>query len=111
MAIGKIPTLPSVPFYTQRTSLDGQLYLLEFKWNELNESWYLSLYTDLGEPLQYNMRLSADFPINYLTTDPRAPQGWIIAYDTTKQGVDPAFDDLGTRSLLLYFDEEEVNGL
>ena len=106
--IVQIPTSQHLAYYTQKTSLDGQTYTLEFRWNAREESWYLNILTDTEETVAMGIKLVVDWSLIRRVTDVKAPPGVLMAVDTTGSGVDPAFDELGTRVVLLYFDEAEL---
>jgi len=108
MAIVQIPTSQSLPFYSQKTLLDGQTYTLQFKWNDREEAWYLDLLTDLEEPISMGIKIVTDWPLNRRITDPAAPPGVISAIDTTGAGTNPGFEDLGNKIILVYIDEDEL---
>jgi hypothetical protein len=110
MAIFQINTDPDLPFYTQRTVLDGITYILSFEWNEREERWYLSLADSAGVTIVSGIKVVANYPLNYLLTDPRAPGGILYALDISGTGQDPGLNDLGRRVTLMYIDRDSVNG-
>lgn len=108
MAILAIPTSQTVPHYTQRTVLDGTQYQLEFLFNERDNAWYLSILSEEGDDIAMGLKLVADWPLLRRTQREDAPPGELIALDTTGDGIDPGFDELGGRVVLFYLDAAEV---
>ncbi len=108
MATVIVPTSQTSEFYSQQTTLDGQLYTLQFKWNRREESWYLDILTDLEDPIQYGIKIVCDWPLGRLQQDPRMPPGLLMAVDTSGLQVSPTIDDLGTRVLLVYVEEADL---
>ena len=106
--IVQIPTSQTLASYVQKTSLDGQTYTLEFRWNAREEFWYMNLLTADEDPIAMGIKLVSDWSLLRRVTDPRKPPGALMAIDTTTSGVDAGFDELGTRVMLLYFDEAEL---
>jgi hypothetical protein len=101
-----IPTAPGVPFYTQRTRLDGREYLLRFSWNEREERWYLAIADEAEVVLVLGIKLVANWPLTrFYKFDPRLPPGELMVSDLTGTGTPPGLDDLGVgkRCELTYF--------
>lgn len=88
-----------------QTTLEGVTYTLEFRWNERCEAWFMSVWdVERVVPYALGVRLVADFWLSKYTVD-RQPSGAFILVDTASpegQGIDPGFDDLGSRHLLHY---------
>lgn len=108
MAIRVINTPQNIPFFTQRTTLDGREYLLTFDWNQREQKWYLSIADQDEVPIVSSIKLVANFPLTHLLVDSRSPPGELFAMDTSGNGLDPLLSDLGTRVLLLYMDAEDL---
>lgn len=106
-----IPTSQNLPFYSQSVILDGQTFITQFKWNDRDSAWYFSLYTEAGEGIVVGSRICVETPLLRRVSSESAPLGEIIAHDTLNTDVDPAFEELGTRVIMLYFDQEEMESL
>ena len=110
----KIPTSNVTPYYSENIILEGQTFTLELKWNIRESSWYMSVFTDENEELANGVKVVANWPLLRRLVDSKTPLGQIVAYDTSNLGLDPDFDELGTRVILLYYTaaevEEFVNG-
>jgi hypothetical protein len=104
----EIPTTPSVPAYTQRTTLDGREYAFEFRWNDRDGAWYMHIADSDGQHIRSGIRIVLNWPLLRRVTDPRTPPGSIVAIDTSKQDLAPGLDDLGARVKLLYLDAAEL---
>lgn len=92
-----IPTSPGVPFYTQRTKLDGRDYNLRFSWNERLERWALDILTANDDPIAVGIKLIARWPLTrFLHWDERMPPGDLVVNDVTSgDGAPPGLFDLG----------------
>lgn len=111
MTVTRIATSQTIPYYSETVDLDGENFLLVFKWNVRDESWYLSMYQEDETPVAVGMRLVVGWnPIRRLIgTD--APLGALYVHDTTGTDEEAGFDELGTRVLVLYYDEDEIESL
>lgn len=108
MAVLVINADPTLPFYTQRTSLDGREYILDIQFNQRENRYYMNLRDETGALIAGGLKLIANFPINRLISDPRAPGGAIYALDTSGRGQDPGEGDLGRRVLLIYIESDDI---
>jgi hypothetical protein len=112
MAITEIPTgtAPTetegaTPFFSERVTLGTRDYVLRFLWNQREAKWYLSIADQSGVAIVSGLKVVADFPINRLVVDDRAPAGTIMAMDLSGEGRDPGLVDLGRRVLLIFVDD------
>lgn len=92
----------TTPFFDLQVVLDEVTYTLEFRWNERLGAWFMSMFDAQGTtPLMVGKRLVVNFIIGKYDTG-RPIGGMFIAYDTSGAGLDPAFEDLGSRVQLIY---------
>ncbi len=103
-----LPLRSDLPFYRVYVELESVLYGFEFHWNHLAEGWFMSIFTADDQPILSGVRLVVDWPLNARGADARLPPGILIAQDTTGARQDPGEDDLGTRTVLLYFTSDEL---
>lgn len=107
MATILIPTSPGVPYFKQKTRLDGRDYLLYFAYNERAERYSLSIHDESDEPLLEGLWLVALWPLlRHYRSDPRLPPGELWVSDLTGDGAPPTLDELGEgkRCELNYFE-------
>jgi hypothetical protein len=102
-----IPTRTDLARYSMRVELRKVKYLLDFDWNDRDQSWYLSVSTDAEVPLLTGIKIVVGFPLINRFRDERLPVGDLSAIDTSGKGIDPAFADLGGRVLLTFTPIEE----
>lgn len=111
MSVREIVIPSQRAFFLERVELDGLVYLLDFKYNQREDAFYLEIQDETGEHLAGPMKLVSNWsilkPFRYV---PGLPPGEIIAVDST--GIDtPGFGSLGTTVPLWYLDEAEVASL
>lgn len=105
----RIPTGDGVtPFFSIQVNLEDVTYTLQFRWNVRCKSWFMNIFDEQEiTPILVGLRLVADWPLAKNNTG-RQPPGLFFLSDTTGQGQDPAFEDLGARHQLLYFSSTEL---
>lgn len=102
------PQEPPIPDFTIGVDLDGVSYTLRFFWDPALERWYMRVLDDLNQNvLMGDTRVVADWPL-YRSSPVRTPPGFLIARDTTGQGIPPSLSDLGGRVQLYYVPFAEV---
>lgn len=104
-----IPTGDGVSsFFSQQVTLEGTTYTLEFRWNVRGEFWSMSIFDATGQTaISTGHKLNVDYLIGKFYSD-RDPPGLFLAYDTSGDGVEMAFEDLGNRVQLIYFESTEL---
>ncbi len=106
-----IPTTPGVPYYTQRTKLDGRDYNLRFAWNQRAERWTLDILDEAAVPIVSGIKLVTNFPLlRSYQWDPDVPPGKLLVMTLTQDRSPPGFYDLGIgrRCELTYFSATEL---
>jgi hypothetical protein len=97
-------------FFDVQATLDGATYTLEFRWNVRLGAWFLAILDETGStPIQTGIRLVANWRLGSANVALQPP-GSLFAHDTSGQGLDPGFEDLGTRVQLVYLTAAEMAG-
>ena len=108
----RIPTLQSVAFYSQRTTIDDTEYVLRFKWNERDGAWFMDILDEDEGALALGLKLVPGWPILYYVPPlDYLPRGDFYVYTTDGTAAEPTLDNLGTDFELLYITPEEIAGL
>lgn len=103
-----IPTTPGVPFYTQKTRLDGVDYILGFRYSQREDRWYFSIYDSEEKPILLGLKLVTNWPLlQAYRFNPLVPPGEIMAQSLTTDESPPGLDELGPnrRVQLIYFEK------
>lgn len=100
MAILEIPTLTDgTTAYDQRVELDGEEWLVSFRWNSRVDRWFFSIDGLDGVPRLTGAAVSLDIPLNRRAVS--GPPGQFFAI--SESGDDPpGLLDLGGRVKLFY---------
>jgi hypothetical protein len=97
-------------WFSYQVELDGRTFGLEFRWNERDASWYLSLRDADDAPLLSGLRVTVGHLYLSRFRLLGLPKGELEFVDTTGQDEDPGFTDLGSRVVLLYTPYAEIPG-
>jgi len=103
-----LPLVPSTPNYRVSTTLDGVQYILEVRWNGRAGVWYLDLLDIDEDPIAMGIAVLLGSALGVRTTDARFPPGALIAADTSGEGRDAGFDDMGDRVAVFYYEASEL---
>lgn len=96
-----------VPFFEMRIELESVTYTLEFRWNDRDGAWYMSIGDAEGEIIAAGRKVVIDLPLFFRFVDPRLPPGQFFGVDTSGQKLDAGYEDLGERVQLIYFESTE----
>jgi len=103
-----LPLRNDLPHFKFRTELDGAGYVFEFWWNDRAGAWFMSISDTDDVMILAGVRVVVDFPLAARFHDERLPPGVLVAQDTTGARQDPGLEDLGVRTVLLYFPSSEL---
>lgn len=104
----RVPLRSGIPSFTQRTSLDGVTFNLDFAWNERESAWYFAVADADGLPLRGGVRMVLNWPLLFSVADARRPGGELYLIDLDQTGVEAGLDDLGVRVVLMYVTAAEA---
>ena len=107
----QIPLIPSEPNYRFSTELAGVSFLIDIRWNERSESWYMDVLSEDETQLLSGMAIVLGTLIGIRSTTIGRPDGQFIVSDLTGKGLDATFDDLGIRVLMYFYTVDELNAL
>ncbi|MEM9407168.1 MAG: hypothetical protein AAGA81_14110 [Acidobacteriota bacterium] len=108
MAILEIPLRPNGRNFRQRTTLDGQQYVLRFRWSARVSRWHLELLDQAGELLRGPVKCSVAYPLLASTPGVEGiPPGELLFIDDRTPPQDPGLEELG-REVRLWYREGAV---
>ena len=109
MAVTKIPTSTTFPFYDMEVDLDGVLFLLSFKFNGRDQAWYMSILDPNGTQLRSGLKVVSDWPLMRLWQEIQIrPAGEMVAVAQGGIARPALIDELGEEVVLTYLDAEEL---
>lgn len=80
---------------------------MTFAWNIRESTWYIDIADQDGVLLAASRKVVVDYPVLLRRTDPRLPQGMIMAIDTSGAGKEATLDDFGTRVIVMYMEASD----
>ena len=102
MAVETIPVRSDVDFYAMTVALGENDYRLSFAYNTRDERWYMDIAQADGAALVSGVPCVVDTPLLLRYTNPALPEGYLIATDTTGEGIEATKDDFGDRVQLTF---------
>lgn len=105
-----IPT-QSLPAYSFEIALEGATYRFKFLWNSRHEYWTMDIRDRQGNILIAGIKLIINYEILFRYRRDTVPKGAIVPVDVTGKLERIGRNDLGTNVKLVYFTEDEVNGI
>lgn len=93
MTVQLIPTF-DVPFWQQKTTLEGQSFVLTFAFNQREGTWYLSIADSSGVDIYNGQKLMCLQLLLRKCKDPRRPAGDLVVFDNTGVNTPPGLEDL-----------------
>lgn len=107
----QMPLIPSEPNYHFSIDLVSVTFIINIRWNERSESWYMDVSSEDEIPLLLGMRIVLGTLIGVRSTAVGRPDGQFIVSDLTDQGLDATLDDLGVRVLMYFYTTAELIAL
>jgi len=105
----RIPTQQGLAAWSQRTSLDGVDYQLDFAWNGRAGAWYLSVSTIQGDALVIGMKLVTNRPLLHRFHHiPGVPPGEIVALDESASIPWANYNELSNGVDLFYLEAADL---
>ena len=98
-----LPFVPSIAHYDFSTVLDGTPFKFEVRWNGRDGAWYMDLLDEEGVGIVAGVKIVLGALLGGRIVDQRFPRGVFQADDTSGEGREAAFDDLGTRVRVLFY--------
>lgn len=102
MALLAFPIEPSTPNQRMDFALDGTRYVFEFRWNDRDQAWFMSMFDEQESPIMESVKITLGSIIGSHYVDPRKPPGPIFAADLSNLNQEAGIDDLGERVQVYY---------
>ncbi len=104
MAVLDIPTRSDVGSWNQQTTLENEVFGLQFRWNERDGTWYFNLLDESGNVIRAGVRMIVNFELLAQLVDEGRPPGKFLAFDSRKDPQPPGIADLGEIVFLTYIE-------
>lgn len=97
--------------WKMQITLEGEIFILEFTWNALNEFWSMDIYTRNEVPLIYGITIVPDYPLLSTYTVEGMPKGEIICQNIVNGDDIIRRYDMSQKFELVYYAENELEAL
>lgn len=98
---------PIEPSFRQRVTLDGADYQLDFEWN-MRAGWFFAVSDADNVRITSPRQLVVQWDLMTGVVDDRKPPGKLGCFDLSGQYLDPGYEDLGTRCVVIYIPLAEL---
>lgn len=104
MAYLEIPLRTDIYSYTEKVTLDGVVYTLEFHYNSRKDVWVMDIGDSAGVVLLAGVPLIIDYPLTarFIGVIEGLPPGQFVMVDETDQERNAGRDNLGNDIKLIY---------
>lgn len=110
-----VPTFQSTSAsYTIEANLNNEAFKLNFTWNQRESSWYMDILDiDENHILSGIKLVSSYLLIRQYNAIPNLPKGdfYIVDLNDDPDTGNVSFDEFGKRFQLIFYTEEELNGI
>lgn len=96
-----IPFLQSDTNYTLVCPIDDEQILFDVRWNSRDEAFYFDMYESDDTIIALNIKVVVGIPLGRRSGHSFFDEHVMTAVDTSGEGRDPGFDDLGTRVIVV----------
>lgn len=104
-----VPAEPSDPSQRFSTTLSGTQVIMDLRWNQREEAWYLDVYAEDDEtPIARGLKIVTSWPLGRRATDDRMPVGVLMAVDTLGDEAEATLDTLGAAVELRFYSPDEI---
>jgi hypothetical protein len=103
-----IPTLQDVAAWTQRTTLEGTEYILDFNWNGRDGAWYMNISTIAGAALVCGIKLVSNRKLfrRFHHID-GMPLGELVIFDGSGSIPWPGYSELNAGVDVIYIESTD----
>lgn len=107
-----LPLVPSVAHSDFTTTIAGETYRFEQRWNARDNdgagAWYLDAFAIDETPVFRGVKIVLGTFLARHANHPLTRDGVLIAFDRSDARADAAFDDLGTRVIVVWMTQIEL---
>lgn len=108
-----IPTDTILPFFYQTTTLDGTAYVLEFRYNQREQVYYLRILLPDQTVLAQGIKIVSNYRLLQAYANAKMPPGEIVAMAQGVNDTPAALGELGNgqRVELVYYTRAEIEAI
>jgi len=103
-----IPLTPSDTNYRMRIPIDDAVYLFDVRWNSRDKAFYLDIRREDEAVILLNIKCVLGINLGRSSAHPFFRKHLFRLFDTTEQGVEAKYDDIGKRVVLAHYTSREL---
>lgn len=108
MAFYDLPLKPSNASYRFATVIKDVSYIIDVHWNTRESAWYMDWYREDLTEIVLGVKIVLGCYLGRRVDEPPFSEGVLVAVDTSGEGVEAAFDDIGTRVIVRFIPTEDL---
>lgn len=108
MTVEDIPVRSDLDYYAMAVTLGELEFRLTFAYNTRDARWYMDVAKSDGTALVSGVKIVADHPLLLRYTNIDLPVGYLVATDSTGEGIEPEKDDFGDRVKLVFIPSADL---
>lgn len=93
---------PQGASWRQSVALDGRVFRMAARWNEIDEFWSLDILTRENEPIVRGIKIVTGALLTSRYADDRFPRGWFVVVKNDACPCAPGRDDMAGNAELIY---------
>lgn len=97
--------------YKMQVTLSDTIYILDFEWNALNEYWVLGIYSSDEVAIVTGLKIVNNWDLTEQIVASGMPSGDLLCQSIVGSFANLTRFDLGTKSSLVYYEENEIETL
>ena len=98
-------------FWREQIELSGVIFILEFKWNALNEFWVMNIYTGTNDPIILGIKIVPDYILLEQYTEAGRPAGDIVCQNIVGSQEGIGRFDMSQKFELVYYEAGELDAI
>lgn len=104
----EMPLLPRFANYRFGATIETVPYLFDVRWNSRDAAWYMDVLEQGEAPIVLGVKLVLGAYLGRRCNHALFKRGVFMMQDTSGEGRDATFDDLGSRVVLVYMPIDEL---
>lgn len=93
---------PQGAAWRQSVALDGRVFRMAARWNEVDEYWSLDILTRENEPIVRGVKIAEGVLLTSRYADDRLPRGWFVLVKNENCPCTPGRNDMRENAEVIY---------
>lgn len=98
-------------FWREQIELSGTIFILEFKWNALNEFWVMNIYSSTNDPIILGVKIVPNYSLLDQYIVEGRPLGDIVCLNIVGSQDEISRFDMSQKFELIYLEVGELDAI